>query len=271
MATIRDLHRERWPTVLGVGLLLALLETPNALPQQPPKRGFPYRELDGQVEEFSFSRQWRSYYWREDFTMLVRDEAGKLHRVISREPTPWNDFRLGTTYPGLAVDWTARPRVRIIGVQAIDRQPPEFDGLKLDPDKTVTAFVVRVQSNDAKLVWRDFFINNWFHDWGPEADRKVLAHYATNDANYTVYGFLKGIAAPFDKEGQKLLEKYEPDYGGILYHGRVVKANNEIGYEVHLLHLLGRHKKTMQYEVFHGDAKELIHLDGNAPPEARKK
>jgi hypothetical protein len=238
-----------------------------AHPADPPRRNFPYRELEGVVEEFQFLREWRSYYWREDFTLLLRDSAGKRHRVISREPTPWNDLRLGTTYTGLAVDWTGKPAVRVIGVGAVDRIPAEFYGRKLDGDVT-TAFIVRVRIGEQ---WRDFYVNNWFHDWGPEADRKMLAHYATADPNYTVYGFLGGIAAPFDAEGKRLLEKYLPEYGGILYHGRVVKANNEVGYEVQVLHLMGRHKKTANYAIFHGDPKQVPKLDGNAPPEARKK
>lgn len=240
---------------------------------EPSARNFPYRELEGRVEEFACFRQWRSYYWREDFTLLVRDDGGRLHRVISREPTPWNDYRLGTTYTGLAVDWIAQPRVRVIGVEAIDRIPAEFYGLKLDQQKTVTALIVRVQTagSEKKPAWRDFYVNNWFHNWGEEADRKVLAHYTTADPHYTVYGYLKGIAAPFDAEGQKLLAKFEPEYGGIIYHGRVLKANNPAGCEVRILHLLGRHKKTQNYAVFHGDAKELVKLDGKPPPEANRK
>ena len=91
-------------------------------PAEAPKRNYPYRELRGTVEEFTYHRQWRSYYWREDFTMLVKDEAGTVHRVISREPTPWTDRRLGTTYSGLKVDWKQKPRVHIIGVAAVDRR-----------------------------------------------------------------------------------------------------------------------------------------------------
>jgi hypothetical protein len=258
------------PRGAGVFMFLGLL-LPSAA-AQPPGRNFPYRELEGRVEEFTFLRQWRSYYWRDDCTLLVLDDAGKLHRIISREPTPWNNYRLGTTYTGLAVDWTSRPRVQVIGVAAIDRIPLEFPGLTLDAEKTITAFIIRVQQSEkGQPVWRDFYVNNWFHDWGPETDRKMLAHYANDDDRYSVYGFLKGIAAPFDAEGKKLLAKYEPDYSGIIYHGRVVKAGNEAGHEVRLLHLLGRNKKTARYEVFHGDEKQLIRLDGDAPPEARKK
>jgi len=248
-----------------IAVCLAVL--PGDIGQGQEKRDFSFIELDGKVEEFSFTRNWRSYYWREDFTMLVRDDAGMVHRVISREPTPWTGLRLGTTYTGLAIDWTRQPRVKVIGVKAIDRIPADFYDLKLD-DKTVTAFIVRVQAGDQ---WKDFFVNNWFHRWGGDTDLKILPYFANHDPNYTVYGYLKGIAAPFDAEGQKLLEKYEPEYGGIIYHGRVVQAKNDVGYEVHLLHLMGRHKKSLEYKVFHGNAGDLVKLDGQAPPESKKK
>jgi hypothetical protein len=232
---------------------------------QPKERNYPYRELEGVVEEFRFTRNWRAYYWREDFTLQVRDDDGKLHRVISREPTPWSGYRLGTTYPGLAVDWTAKPRVRIIGVGAIDRQPEDFYDLKLDPAATMTAFILRVKVGEK---WSDFFVNNWFHRWGAETDRKMLAHYANDNPNYTIYGYFNGTIAPFDAEGKKLVEKY-PDAN--IYHARVVPAKNEVGYELRVIHLLGRDKKTAKYGAFHGDPDTLIKLNGNAPPEAMKK
>jgi hypothetical protein len=247
-------------------LLFTLIYLASPACAQPKERNYPYRELEGVVEEFHFTRNWRSYYWREDFTLQVRDDAGKLHRVISREPTPWSGHRLGTTYTGLAVDWTRKPRVRIIGVQAIDRQPEDFYDVKLDPAATMTAFILRVQTSDEK--WRDFFVNNWFHRWGEETDRKMLPHYANDDPNYTIYGYFTGIRAPFDAEGKKLVEKY-PDAN--IYHARVVPAKNEVGYELRLIHLLGRDKKTSRYGPFYGDPATLIKLDGNAPPEAMKK
>lgn len=239
----------------------------TALAQPPKPRNYPYVELEGKVEEFRFIRNWRSYYWRQDCTLLVRDDAGKLHRVISREPTPWSGHRLGTTYTGLAVDWTRQPRVKIVGVQAIDRQPEEFYDLKLDPQNTITAFLLSVENSKEKR-WDDFYINNWFHLWGGDTDKKILPHYANDLPNYTVYGYLTGIAAPFDAEGKALLAKY-PD--AVIYHGRIVPAKNEIGYAVRILHLLGRNKKTARYEIMHGNPQEIERLDGAAPLESKKK
>ena len=242
-------------------LVLVGLVVPRA-DAQPAKRNFPYVELEGQAEEYAHTRNWRSYYWREDFTLLVRDDKGQVHRIISREPTPWNGYRLGTTLTGLKVEWAKKPRVQIIGVRAIDRQPAEYYDLKLDPDKTITAFIVRVRQGDA---WKDFYVNNWFHDWGPDTDRKILAQYANNLPEYTVYGYNSSIAAPFDKDSQQLLKKYEPDFQSIIFHGRVKKAANDIGYEVQLLHILGRHKKSAEVRIFHGNPAEIERLDGRAP------
>jgi enediyne biosynthesis protein E4 len=224
-------------------------------------RNLPYREIEGVAEDFRFHREWRTYYWREDFTFVLRGADRKTVRVISREPTPWNNLRLGTTFTGLAVDWSRRPRVKVIGVLGIDRTPEEFYDLKLDPQTMVTAFVVRVQAEDK--AWGDYYVNNWFHPWGAETDRKVLAHFAHDDPNYTVYGFVQGTATPFDAEGRTLLEKYS-DYGGVVYHARVVAAANQ-AVELRLLHLMGRHKKTQQYDVFHGDPATLVKLDGRKP------
>lgn len=232
----------------------------GTLQAQTP-RNYPYIELAGKVEEFRFLRNWRSYYWRQDCTLLVRDDAGKLHRVISREPTPWAGHRLGTTYTGLTVDWTRQPRVKVIGVQAIDRQPEEFYDLKLDARDTVTALILRVED-------KDFYVNNWFHKWGEDTDKKILKHYANDSPNYTIYGYLNGLYAPLDAQGKALLVKY-PD--AAIYHGRVAPAKNDIGYEVHILHLLGRDKKTAKYEIMHGNPQEIERLDGSAPPEAKKK
>jgi hypothetical protein len=247
----------------GVALVLitAVSLVNYAAPAEPD---YAYVELEGAAEEFRDFREWRSYYWRDDFTLVLRDEEGKRHRVISREPTPWTNLRLGTTYTALKVDWRKQPRVKVIGVRAIDRTPVEFYDLKLDPRETVTTFILRVQTAD-KAKWQDFYVNNWFHNWGKEANGKVLANYATDDPHFTVYGYLGGIAAPFDAAGQKLLEKFSPDYGGIIYPARVEKAKNEAGYELRVLHLMGRHRKTADYEVFHGDPAQLMRLDQRKP------
>jgi hypothetical protein len=227
-----------------------------------------YVELEGTAEGFRDFREWRSYYWRDDFTFVLCDDSGKRQRVISREPTPWTNLRLGTTYTGLKFEWAKNPRVKVVGVQGIDRTPAEFYDLKLDPRATVTAFILRVRDTDG-VKWQDYYVNNWFHRWGKETDAKVLAHYANDDLHYSVYGYLGGIAAPFDAAGQKLLENFSSSHSGIIYHARVAKAENDAKnktrYELHVLHLMGRHKKTANYEVFYGDGSQLRKLDQRKP------
>lgn len=250
------------PSSCKLATLLLVFAVPLVVVAE--ERNMPYVELEGTIEEFTYHREWRSYYWREDFTLVVRDKAGVQHRVISREPTPWVGLRFGTTYTGLEVDWNKKPQVQIIGVGAIDRIPAEFYDLQLDPAKTITAFIVRVRTAEDK-PWQDYYVNNWFHRWGAEPDAKLLPQYAIDDPNYTIYGYESGRYAPLDAASQKLFDQLAPAYNGVIYHARVVKADNPIGYALHLIHLVGRHKTTAEYEVFLGDEKELIPLDGRKP------
>ena len=80
-------------------LLLALLVPPApTVAAQAPKRDWEPVELTGTVTDWWYNRNWRSYYWREDFTfMLKEDGTSKTWRIISREPTPNYDYRMGTT------------------------------------------------------------------------------------------------------------------------------------------------------------------------------
>jgi hypothetical protein len=195
--------------------------------------------------------------------MMLRDDAGKLHRIISREPTPWNDLRLGTTFPVTEVDWSKKPRVEVIGVSGVDRIPLEFYDLKLEGEIT-TAFLVRLLG-DGKEKARDYYVNNWFHKWGEDADRRIPAQYARTEPQYSIYGYLSDHVTPFDAASGELIAKLTPEYSGVIYHARVEKAENKFGYALRLLHLLGRHKQSLEYRVFHGDPEQLIKLDGRKP------
>src|SRR5258707_13704132 len=92
----------------------------------PPKRDWESVELVGQVSNFWYTRNWRDRYWREDFTFLLTEDSSKKWRIISREPTPVYDLRMGTTYTDLKVDWKAKQRVTVIGVKAVDPLPGAF-------------------------------------------------------------------------------------------------------------------------------------------------
>lgn len=252
--------------------LLLLLAIPlllcAALARQKDRPQLPYAELSGKAEGFRFIRQWRSYYWREDFTFTLKTDDGKSVRIISREPTPWTNLRLGTTFTGLKVDWEKNPRVKVIGVRGIDRQPADFHDLKLDEKNTVTALIVRVEVEKGKT--KDYFVNNWFHPWSKDADPKVVANYANDDPNYTIYGYVNSQPAPFDRASQGIFDKHKDDYNGHIYHARVVKTDKG-GHELKLIHLMGRHKKSLEYRVFHGDPKTMIKLDQKAPAKDRSK
>src|SRR3954469_8821072 len=113
--------REGHPVRYHLCLVACAALAAPAAAQEKAKADLPYAELTGKAEGFTYHRQWRSYYWREDFTFLLKTDDGKTFRVISREPTPWNDLRMGTTYTGLKVDWDRKPRVKVVGVKGVDR------------------------------------------------------------------------------------------------------------------------------------------------------
>src|SRR5207237_5427302 len=126
-------------------------------------------ELIGKATDFHFTRNYNSYYWREDFTFMMKDEkTGKTWRILSREPTPAYDWRMGTTFTGLKPDWKKEPRVKIVGVTGVDRLPAEFYHLKLDEPLIATAHLVYVESTSDK--WQLYNANNWFHKWSANAD-----------------------------------------------------------------------------------------------------
>ncbi len=222
------------------------------------ERDYPYFEIEGTASNFEFNRNWRAYYWREDFTMLVRGDDGKQWRIISREPTPWNNLRMGTTYTGLKVDWKKQPRVKVIGVQAIDRVPENYYDVKLDPKNTATAFIVRVKLG-GKEEWKDFYVNNWFHKWGEEADRTMHAYFADKQPPYDIYGWIPGKRAPFSKRSQQLINKHA---GAKIFRGFVRSTkDNPFGHELEVTHLLGKDPKTNRSKLFVGDPKEVPKLN----------
>ena len=127
--------RSRVPLV-ALALALPLC---SAAPAGAPGRDWEPVELTGRASDFSHQRDYRSYYWAEDFTFLLKDDGGKTWRIISREPTPAYDWRMGPTYTGLKVDWQAKPRVKVIGVKTVDRIPADFYHFKLDEANLATA------------------------------------------------------------------------------------------------------------------------------------
>ena len=245
-------------------LFALLLLTGAASAADPPKRDWEPVELVGEATEYWFNRNWRSYYWREDFTFLLKEVGtGKTWRIISREPTPNYGYRMGTTYIGLEVDWMKKPRVKVVGVKAIDRQPPDFYDFKLDEPNLATAFIVFVETEPK--VWKEFFVNNWFHKWGDKTDKAIHAFYADKKSPYDMYGFVNGQSAPFDSKSLEILDKNK-DFSPSTFHGRVKTAKNTtFGYEIELIDLIGKNKKSGGHVVLFGNAMTIPLLDGRKP------
>lgn len=229
-----------------------------------PERDWDPVELTGKASDYWFTHNWYHYYWREDFRFQLTDEKTKeTWKIISREPTPAYEWRMGTTLTGLDVDWKSNPRVRVLGVKALDRIPEEFYGEKLDVPLLATVFVVQVEQKNGE--WKDFYVNNWFHKWGPRADKAVHAFYADKKKPYDIYGFVNGQAAPFDKASQSILERHHSRTSG-MFHGLVRTApGTPFGYEIQLLDLVGRDPKTGGATLLHGDGKDIPKLDGRKP------
>ncbi len=240
-------------------LSAALLLGAAAAPAGAPGRDWEPVELVGRASDFRHQRYYPSYYWAEDFTFLLKEDGGKTWRIISREPTPAYEWRMGPTYTGLKVDWKANPRVKVVGVKAIDRIPEKFPGLKLDDANLATALLVFVETKPG--MWKEFYVNNWFHVWGPRADRKVHAYYADRPAPYDVYGFARAQAAPFDNKSQAIIDQHKGN-PSLMFRGRVrTNKDRPFGYELELLDLIGRNVKSGGATILHGDARSIPRLE----------
>ncbi len=224
----------------------------------PKERDWEAVEMTGTLTDFVFQKDYRSYYWAEDFTFLLKDDAsGATWRVISREPTPAYEWRMGPTYL-VRGEWKDRTRVKLVGVKAIDRIPVQFPGLKLNEKNIVTALLLWVEK---KGDWHEVYVNNWFHVWGPRADRKVHSYYADKGPTHRIFGFARGQAAPFDAKSRAIIEKNK-DNPSLMFQGRVKTAKGtDFGYEIELIDLIGRDVKTGGATLLYGDAKTIPRLE----------
>lgn len=257
----------RLQTKLSVWLTIALLAAGNAYAE---KRDYSFIELTGWSDDYKFTRNWRSYFWTEDCSLRLHEKGtDKTWLVISREPTPWSGYWLSTTYTDLKVDWSKKPTVKIIGVKAVDRAPAQFYGLKLDPENTVTAFIIWVDV-DGKGNMKEVYVNNWFHRWSKQTDLSMLKYYADKDKLYNIAGYVTGIAAPFSKDSESIIKELRRT-GGDMYAGSIRSTtNNAIGYEVDVTHVMGRDSATHEYRVMYGNPSKLRRLDTKKPAAPKK-
>jgi hypothetical protein len=219
-------------------------------------------ELVGRATDFFYTRNWRIYHWREDLTFQLKDEKrGETWRVISREATPHNSWLLGPTYTGLKVDWKRNPRVKVVGVEGIDRAPATFYDRKFTEPHLATAFIVLVETAPDK--WQEFFVNNWFHRWGPMADGPIHAAYADKQSPYEIYGWISGKRAPYSKASTTIMAKYP---SARVFRGFVhATKDNPFGFELQITHLIGKDPKTDVTTILYGDPKLVPPLDTRAP------
>jgi len=232
------------------------------------KRDWQAVELTGRVTEFWQTRNWADYYWREDFTFILTEDGTKRPwRIISREPTPAYEWRMGTTFTGLKVDWPSGPRVKVVGIKAVDRIPASFYDFKLKEPNLATALIVFVETRAKETAatqagrWQEYYVNNWFHPWGKKADKVIHGHFAGKSAPYDIYGFARGTSAPFDKKSRAVIERHKEN-PSLMFHGKVKTAeDNTFGYEIELIDLIGRDVKTGGAKLLFGDARTIPRLD----------
>jgi hypothetical protein len=248
------------PVPSKLPLLALLLLAANAPAGEKPHK-LELVELVGTATGYFFTRNWNSYYWREDFSLLLKDDkTGQTWRIISREPTPAYHWRMGTTFSGLKVDWQGKPRVKVVGVAGVDRQPAEFYHFKLDDPHLATALLVYVEGKRDQR--QEYYVNNWFHKWGEQADKAIHRLYADKQAPYDIYGFINGQAAPFSAKAKVLIAQHKR---ARMFHGLVRMARDSpFGYEIDLLHLFGPDAQGNGV-AFVGDGRTVPVLDSKKP------
>lgn len=217
-------------------------------------------EWTGKAHGMTYLRRNAVYYTADDFSFALDAGANGKWQVISREPTPFETWRMGPTYSGLKMDWSKDPEVRVVALKGVDRIPAEFPGLKLEPEKTLTVLLLFVRDGGA---WKPWYVNNWFHRWStPEEDARIAGHYLGGGALYDAYGFRDDLVAELTPKSREVSAKF-PNWR--CYHGRLVKADTPKGYALELLHLFARNPNSGGYDCVFGDPKELVPLSRLSP------
>jgi eukaryotic-like serine/threonine-protein kinase len=241
------------PRVMGVAA-----DRPQAAESFTGKRVV---EWTGRAVNLRYTRRSAGYYTADEFSFTLDSPANGRWQVVSREPTPFESWRMGTTFTGLKLDWSTNPQVRIVALKGIDRIPATYPGLQLDPEKTLTVLLLDVRTGDA---WKPWYINNWFHRWStPEEDARIAGHYVDRGAPYDVYGFRDDLLADLTEKSKQTAARF-PTWR--CYHGVLVKdAKAGRGYALELLHLFARNPQTGGYDCVYGDTKQLVPLSTPSP------
>ena len=93
-------------------------------------------------------------------------EEGKTYQVFNRPVTTWSNFQCSFSVTRLKVDWSKRPRVRLI--VSAEANYSTFRPNKKEHPTSISAYLIQVQptGKDADLPpahWPVWYVNNWIH------------------------------------------------------------------------------------------------------------
>lgn len=110
----------------------------------------------------------------------------------------------------------------------------------------------------------EWYVNNWFHDWGKQANARVWRLYADRKPPYDIYGWVGPGSPPFSAAAQKLIDQHRD--AKPLYHGLLRRSDrNPQGFEIDLLHLIVRDPQSGGGGVVLGNPDTLPRLDTARP------
>jgi outer membrane protein assembly factor BamB len=230
-----------------------------AAAESPDYTGKRVVQWTGRAADLRYIRRKADYYTADDFSFQFSSPKQGRWQVVSREPTPFETWRFGTTFTGLKVDWSGGPEVRLTGVKGVDRIPATYPGLTLDPDRTVTALALEVRVGDE---WKPWYVNNWFHAWStPEEQQRILGMYAGKESPWDIYGFRSDAPAELTAASRQATARF-PEWRA--YHGVIIR-DPKGGFALELRHAFQKNPATGGHDCVIGDPKTLVPLSRLSP------